>query len=75
MEAEGIPRGYCGFCDVCGKPGHTRHFPGAVPATGTWCDFHYWRLALTHPAGSWGCLVWLGALLLLGYSLRTACRG
>jgi len=33
-----IPDGYCGLCDICGKPGHTQHFPGSVPYTGTWCD-------------------------------------
>ena len=28
---------FCGECD-CGAPGHTQHFPGAVPFTGGWCD-------------------------------------
>jgi hypothetical protein len=26
---------------VCGKPGHTCHFPGPLPYTGAWCDSHY----------------------------------
>jgi hypothetical protein len=30
FESEGIPRGYCGLCEKCGRPGHTRQFPGAV---------------------------------------------
>lgn len=33
-----IPEGYCGFCDICGKPGHIRTL-GAF--TGCWCDKHY----------------------------------
>src|ERR1051325_9160950 len=37
----GIPEGYCGICERCGQPGHTRHFPGAVPYTGAWCDRCY----------------------------------
>ena len=35
---KGIPEGYCGLCDECGKPGHTRAY-GAF--TGTWCDEHW----------------------------------
>lgn len=38
LSERGIPEGYCGLCEVCGAPGHTRHYPGAVPYTGTWCD-------------------------------------
>lgn len=34
---------YCGKCDVCGNPGHISHHPGAVPATGSWCDQCYER--------------------------------
>ena len=48
-ETRGVPRGYCGFCMKCGKPGHTRHFPGAVPFTGCWCDFHYRVASIIHP--------------------------
>ena len=32
---------HCGTCQVCGKPGHARHFPGPLPYTGSWCDTHY----------------------------------
>ena len=44
-----IPEGFCGICDRCGKPGHTRHFPGALPYTGTWCDHCYHIVAWTGP--------------------------
>ena len=46
-EKEGLPRGYCGMCERCGKPGHTRHFPGAVPYTGAWCDRCHLIVGLT----------------------------
>jgi hypothetical protein len=32
---------HCGACQVCGRPGHTCHFPGPLPYTGSWCDEHY----------------------------------
>lgn len=32
---------YCGDCSVCGKKGHISHYPGEVPATGSWCDTCY----------------------------------
>jgi len=38
LDGEGIPEGYCGICERCGKPGHIQHFPGAVTYTGAWCD-------------------------------------
>lgn len=38
---EGLPPGFCGECEVCGEPGHTRHHPGDVPYTSAWCDEHY----------------------------------
>jgi len=65
LESRGIPRGYCGFCQRCGKPGHLRHFPGAVPFTGCWCDRHYRLLSIFHPLGSRGFVVY-GALIALG---------
>ena len=43
LEDLKVPRGYCGFCETCGKPGHTRHFPGSMPYTGCWCDHHHRR--------------------------------
>lgn len=37
---EDIPEGYCGACDICGKPGHMRAHP-RLATTGTWCDEHW----------------------------------
>ena len=54
LESRGVPRGYCGHCQTCGEPGHTRHFPGATPYTGSWCDKHYRRLSWLHPLASRG---------------------
>lgn len=31
----------CGKCQVCGEPGHTCHYPGSLPYTGSWCDKHF----------------------------------
>jgi hypothetical protein len=58
LEAAGVPPGHCGLCQVCGRPGHLRHFPGAVAFTGAWCDRHYRRTLWFHPRGSIGHLVW-----------------
>ena len=50
LEERGLPRGFCGECQRCGKHGHARHFPGPLPITGAWCDRCYritritWRL-------------------------------
>ena len=63
LEKQGVPHGYCGLCMVCGKPGHLRHFPGAVPFTGAWCDKHYRRTLWLNPHGSIGSLLWLMALI------------
>jgi len=73
-EAKGVPRGYCGFCEKCGKPGHTRHFPGAAPYTGTWCDSHYRRLSLLHPLGFPGSLLYFGLPLALYFWLKLSGR-
>ena len=67
-EAQGIPPGYCGLCETCGRPGHLRHFPGPVPYTGAWCDWHYQRTALLSPHGSIGQFVWLGLVVLVGWA-------
>jgi hypothetical protein len=48
-EERGLPRGFCGTCERCGKPGHLRHFPGPVPYTGAWCDRCHVITALTWP--------------------------
>jgi hypothetical protein len=50
LEEQGIPPGFCGICQSCGKPGHTQAFPGPMPVTGAWCD-HCVRIARwTNPA-------------------------
>lgn len=41
-----IPDGFCGICDICGKPGHTRAHPH-LPTTGAWCDEH-WNDLVSH---------------------------
>src|SRR5512138_1645413 len=58
LEKQGVPRGYCGLCDVCGAPGHLLHFPGSVPFTGAWCKMHYYRAMILHPLGSVGVFLW-----------------
>ena len=58
FEKQGVPQGFCGLCDVCGKPGHLQHFPGAVPFTGAWCRKHYYRAMFLHPLGSIGVFLW-----------------
>jgi hypothetical protein len=60
-----VPPGFCGVCDVCGRPGHTRHFPGTAPVTGTWCDTHYRRTAWLHPMGHYGRSLYAGVALAL----------
>jgi hypothetical protein len=65
FESRRVPRGYCGLCQTCGLPGHTRHFPGAVSYTGCWCDQHYRRLSLFHPLGFPGLLVYSGLVIVL----------
>lgn len=67
LEKQGVPRGFCGFCDVCGKPGHLQHFPGAVPFTGAWCRKHYYRAMILHPLGAIGVFLWgFFALVVIG---------
>jgi len=63
LEDQEVPRGFCGKCIVCGKPGHTMHFPGASPFTGAWCKFHYYITMILHPYGSIGSLLWGGIVL------------
>lgn len=80
--SRGIARGYCGKCERCGAMGHTRHYPGPVPYTGSWCDRCYRIVGLTgwmrSPAG-WIQMAFLALVLwfvgglavrLLGHMLR-----
>jgi hypothetical protein len=41
-----IPDGFCGICEICGKPGHTKTHPH-LPTTGSWCDEH-WHELISH---------------------------
>ncbi len=68
LEDQGVPRGFCGFCIVCGQPGHTLHFPGSAPFTGSWCKFHYYKTMILHPYGAVGSLLW-GAAIIGGIAL------
>lgn len=38
LEEQNIPQGYCGFCDICGSPGHLQHAPECHPYSASWCD-------------------------------------
>jgi hypothetical protein len=67
MNARGC---YCGFCEKCGKPGHTRHFPGAAPYTGTRCDYHYRMVAILHPMGFPGTFIYAAIALCLYLFLK-----
>ncbi len=65
LEKQGVPRGYCGLCEVCGKPGHLQHFPGGIPYSGAWCAKHYRRLLYFDPRGTIGCPLWATIMLVL----------
>lgn len=41
-DEKGYNPGFCGKCEICGKDGHLSHFPGPMPYTGSWCDYHYY---------------------------------
>ena len=64
LRSQGIPPGYCGLCQTCGKPGHTRHFPGSAPYTGSWCDRHFRLTAWLHPLGEYGARLYLAAAVI-----------
>jgi O-acetyl-ADP-ribose deacetylase len=71
LEAQGVPRGFCGLCIVCGAPGHLMHFPGAAAFTGAWCKKHYYRTMIMHPLGSIGTLIWgISALVVIYLAIR-----
>lgn len=52
---------YCGYCEMCGRPGHRRSFPGVLPFEGAWCDEHYDQMAQFHPCGRHGVVYWSAA--------------
>ncbi len=41
---KGIPEGYCGWCDICGRPGHRRRHPRLKDASGAWCQRHWKKM-------------------------------
>jgi len=68
LDQNNIPEGFCGICERCGQPGHTRHYPGAVPYTGSWCDrcfkiegYLYWVKMV---------LIWIGIPALIVLLIR-----
>ena len=63
LKRENVPDGYCGLCEKCGRPGHVRHFPGAVPYTGVWCNRHYLRAMIIHPLGRIGVILYFLAIM------------
>lgn len=76
LRKEGVPPGFCGRCDRCGAPGHTRHYPGPVPVTGAWCDECYRRLkwtALLRRIAGWLIVAALFAAFMAG--VRSMLRG
>ncbi len=52
-----------GPCESCGRRGELRHFPGASPSSGVWCERHYRRLLWLHPLGHYGRWLWGAALV------------
>ncbi len=79
LRKEGVPKGYCGFCDSivggkeCGKPGHIRHYPGSYPVTACWCDEHYEAAASGINPVRLGCMLVAALLLLLVGWLVSKC--
>src|SRR5207245_11128734 len=57
------------------EPGHTRPHPGAVEFTGSWCDFHYGVLAVTHPLAPVGTFVWLAVIAAVIFTAGPLMRG
>ena len=61
----------CGSCERCGIAGHTRHYPGPVPYTGSWCDDCYAKLGtFRHDFWQWA-RIYVVPLLLLGIIVLT----
>ena len=60
LVSQGVPRGFCGICERCQAPGHTRHAPPPAPYTGAWCDSCFRKVSL------------FGNLRMLGIALAIA---
>ncbi|MDE2039223.1 MAG: hypothetical protein KGO96_06520 [Elusimicrobia bacterium] len=76
---KGVPRGFCGLCERCGAPGHTRHFVG-LPRTGCLCFRHARRQALSvllNPLRPEGMIAWFlaCACALAAFFIWRAWRG
>ena len=72
MRVRRYPEGFCGICERCGEPGHTRHYPGPVPYTGALCDRCYRVMARTWPfrtLNGWLLLLFLGGALAILYAI------
>ena len=54
LAEQGVPKGFCGLCEICTKPGHLQHFPGSVPYTGAWCDSCFLKVKRKHQAKVFG---------------------
>ena len=62
-----IPPGFCGICEICQRPGHTRAHPH-LPVTSAWCEQH-WEEVLHHrPLPLIAILGFMG-LVLIGFWL------
>ncbi len=70
LSAQGLSEGFCGRCTKCGAPGHSRHFPGPVPVTDSWCDRHYRLLFVTDPRTRSGLVVWLLVIATLVFFIK-----
>lgn len=69
LEEQGVPVGYCGMCEVCGAPGHLRHGPGAMPATLSWCDKCYRKVAIVANTQGLSLIFAIGAALYGAWSI------
>ena len=65
-----IPEGYCGICETCGKPGHTKAHPSS-PTTSAWCDEH-WNELISYKTFSLGDIVPVIFLLIVTVSVLYA---
>jgi hypothetical protein len=68
LDKNNIPQGFCGICERCEEPGHTRHFPGPVPYTGSWCDRCYKITGWMYPIRM--VVVWFGILAAIYYLVK-----
>lgn len=65
-----LPDGFCGTCDTCGQPGHSRAHPYR-PVSGSWCDEH-WAGLLTRRSFYSGHVIEIGVTVLFVIALVVA---